>query len=70
MYFLVTHVQSDGGTPLCGLNGDVRLNKLNGVFDFITICLTWGIFARPKVPGEDSHMKQTEMLVGNFEFNP
>ena len=23
-----------------------------------------------KLPGEDSHMEQTRMLVGNFEFNP
>ena len=23
-----------------------------------------------KGPGGDSHMKQTRMLIGNFEFNP
>ena len=28
------------------------------------------IQARDISPGGDSHMKQTGMLVGNFEFNP
>ena len=27
-------------------------------------------YATINIPGGDSHIKQTGMLVGNFEFNP
>ena len=39
---------------------------------FFSACVLLEIFAHfgSWYPGGDSRMKQTEMLVGNFEFNP
>ena len=44
--------------------------KLSGFFLAHILVITTNLLSLDK-PGEgDSHMKQTGMLVGNFEFNP
>ena len=48
--------------------GSFRHNTMNTTDPFLAVTQTRLPVAVP--PGGDSHMKQTGMLVGNFEFNP
>ena len=51
------------GVKLCKARGQYTENRTANVRMSCTV-FTY------LYPGEDSHMEQTGMLVGNFEFNP